>query len=67
MDQYGTPYYVDNSRNYSRQQTPNTNQYVYDNLSENLRASDNMRVSSPMSQDYFPPTDTTSNLRKQLN
>jgi hypothetical protein len=31
--QYTSPYYPDSSRNYSRQQTPFTNQYVYDDMS----------------------------------
>ena len=47
MDSYNTPYNPDSSRNYSRQQTPLTNQYVYDDLSDNLR------VSSPFSQDFY--------------
>ena len=47
MDSYNTPYYADSSRNYSRQQTPYTNQYAYDDLSENLR------MSSPFSQDFY--------------
>ena len=61
--QYTSPYYPDSSRNYSRQQTPFTNQYVYDDMSENLR------VSTPFSQDLYQihPTDNTSILRKQLN
>jgi hypothetical protein len=61
--QYTSPYYPDSSRNYSRQQTPFTNQYVYDDMSENLR------VSTPFSQDFYQihPTDNTSILRKQLN
>ena len=47
MDSYNTPYYADSSRNYSRQQTPYAYQYVYDDLSDNLR------VSSPFSQDFY--------------
>jgi hypothetical protein len=63
MDSYNTPSYPEQSRNYSRQQTPLTNQYVYDDISDNLR------VSSPLSQDYFQPSvaENTFNLRKQLN
>ena len=47
MDQYNSPIYPDSSRNYSRQQTPFTNQYVYDDVSDHLR------VSSPFSQDFY--------------
>lgn len=63
MDPYNTPFYVDSSRNYSRQQSPFTNQYVYDDVSDNLR------VSSPFSQDFYQPNlvENTTNLRKQLN
>ena len=63
MDSYNTPYYPESSRNYSRQQTPFTNQYVYDDISDNLR------VSTPFSQDFYQinPQENVSILRKQLN
>ena len=63
MYSYNTPYYADSSRNYSRQQTPLTNQFVYDDLSDNLR------VSSPFSQDFYQQnvSENVSNLKKQLN
>ena len=47
MDSYNTPYYPESSCNYSKQQTLFTNQYVYDDMSDNLR------VSTPFSQDFY--------------
>ena len=63
MDSYNTPYYPESSCNYSKQQTLFTNQYVYDDMSDNLR------VSTPFSQDFYQinPADNVSILRKQLN
>jgi hypothetical protein len=63
MDPYSTPFYVDSSRNYSRQQAPFVNPYVYDDVSDNLR------VSSPLSQDFYHPNlvENVTTLKKQLN
>lgn len=63
MDPYNTPFNVNTSRNYSKPQTPFINPYMYDDVSDNLR------VSSPQSQDFYQSNlvDNVSTLKKQLN
>ena len=55
-------YYPDLSKNYIRQQAPLTNQFIYDNLSDNYRGM------TPRSQDIsHQVTEQNNELKRQLN